>query len=673
MNSEKDKRLQFSIQAEAVNSSARACSFVTMHNTVQTPVFMPVATVAVLRTQDTGAVEKLGFPVLLANTYHLLLRPGTEVFRRSGGIHKFMNWPRSVLTDSGGYQIFSLSRNVKMTEDGAVFKSYIDGKNFLLSPETSIEIQGCIGSDIMMALDQCVASTSEESVCRQAVDITARWAERSLTARGDSPQALFGIVQGACYPELRRTSASQITSLPFDGFAIGGLAVGETEDERKDHTGMTAQLLPRDHPRYLMGVGTPLDLLEAVHRGVDMFDCILPTALEQGVAFTSHGRLEMRRGVYKFSQKPLDDNCSCPACSRYTRAYLHHLIKSGEYYGANLIGIHNLTFYRNQMDLMRAHIIAGDFVRFYTAQKDALERDDEEHPPVPPKTKKRTAAMNLGAYEVIRQDAGFYSIRHRESGEIMHSVNDPLEESLELYVRQAGLEELLSMPGDDDCVIWDVGLGAGTNAMATLLEYEKIFPGKTPSRGLKIVSFEKDLDSLRLAVRHQSLFPHVRHSAPTAILTNSRWRSTRFPVQWVLFEGDFPERMEHAPLPDCIYYDPFSLHTDGPLWSYDMFRKIFEKCRNRKVSLFTYSASTQVRGALLAAGFYVGRGRGTGPKSETTVAFTSLEGETGDINLLGRDWLEKFGRSSARFSDDCSCEEKNLIEKLVITHPQFYR
>ncbi|PKL15404.1 MAG: tRNA guanosine(34) transglycosylase Tgt, partial [Spirochaetae bacterium HGW-Spirochaetae-5] len=319
-------RLGFTVEAEAENSAARASTFTTLHNTVQTPVFMPVATLAVLRSQDTTAVEDLGFPVLLANTYHLLLRPGTDVFQKFGGIHKFMNWKRSILTDSGGFQVFSLSKDVKITEDGAVFRSYHDGRKILLSPETSIGTQKIINSDIMMAMDQCIPSTSELSLCRDAADITARWAERSIAARGDSHQSIFGIVQGACFPELRKMSAKQITSLPFDGFAIGGLAVGETEDERKDMTEFTASLLPRNYPRYLMGVGTPIDLLEGVHRGVDMFDCILPTAMaQQGVAYTSHGRMELRRGIYKFQDRPLDENCSCPACSRYSRAYLHHL------------------------------------------------------------------------------------------------------------------------------------------------------------------------------------------------------------------------------------------------------------------------------------------------------------------------------------------------------------
>jgi queuine tRNA-ribosyltransferase len=388
MNINYTGRLNFKLEAECPGTSARACRLTTLHNEVQTPVFMPVATLAVLRTQTTPPVEQLGFPVLLANTYHLLIRPGTDVFEKFGGIHNFMKWPRSVLTDSGGYQVFSLSKKVKITEEGAVFRSYLDGRAIMLSPEASIAAQGKIGSDIMMAMDQCVPSLSAEDICAAASEITARWAERSLTARGDSLQSLFGIVQGACFPELRKRSASQITSLPFDGFAIGGLAVGEAEERRREITGLTASLLPKNYPRYLMGVGTPLDLLEAVNLGVDMFDCILPTALaHQGTAFTSHGRIRLRRGVYRLSEKPLDENCACPACLNYSRAYLHHLIKTDEFYGSNLVGLHNLTFYRNLMAAMREHIFAGTFPSFYLEQRDLLKRDDEENPSMP--TRKR--------------------------------------------------------------------------------------------------------------------------------------------------------------------------------------------------------------------------------------------------------------------------------------------
>lgn len=633
---------------------------------------MPVATLAVLRSQDTKTVEEMGFPVLLANTYHLLLRPGTGVFKKFGGIHKFMNWPRSVLTDSGGFQVFSLSKDVKITEDGAVFRSYHDGKKILLSPETSIETQRIINSDIMMAMDQCVPSTSEENICREAADITARWAERSLAARGNSLQSIFGIVQGACFPELRKTSAAQISSLPFDGYAIGGLAVGETEDERKDMTELTASLLPRNYPRYLMGVGTPIDLLEAVHRGVDMFDCILPTAMaQQGVAYTSAGRLEMRRGVYKFQDRPLDEKCTCPCCSRYSRAYLHHLIKTGEYYGSSLIGIHNLTFYRNLMDSMRSHIKEGTFLSFYNANREILKSDDIEHPVNPPGRKKKKNLPSLGNYQVVEQSGGFYSVRHIESGEIMHSVTDPMVEAKSLYIDQTGIESMLNEISDDNLIIWDVGLGAGTNAMAAVFECEKILLSHGTEKGVRIISFENDLDSLRLAAENPALFPHVRHSAPSAILKHGSWVSDRFNIQWNLIEGDFADLFENAEKPHAIFYDPFSTNTDRPLWNYSIFKRIFDHCKERPAKLFTYSGSTMVRGALIAAGFYTGAGAGTGPRTDTTAAFTSPEIKNRNIELLGAEWFERFKRSSSKFSPDASAEECREIENLIFSHPQF--
>ena len=262
---------------------------------------MPVGTQATVKAQLTRTLEEAGTQILLANTYHLLLRPGAEVFRRTGGIHGFMSWDRSVLTDSGGYQIFSLPHARSLSEEGAVFQSYHDGRTILLSPELSIETQKAIGSDIMMALDQCIAATADEATARAAVELTQRWAVRSLAARGDSPQAMFGIAQGALFPKLRRESAQSLGEMGFDGFAIGGLAVGETKSEREDLCEFTAQLLPNDKPRYLMGVGTPLDILEGVQRGIDMFDCIMPTQLAQrGAVLTSRGFLQMRRGVYKF-------------------------------------------------------------------------------------------------------------------------------------------------------------------------------------------------------------------------------------------------------------------------------------------------------------------------------------------------------------------------------------
>mgnify|MGYP002479659138 CR=1 FL=1 len=388
-------RLRFQLEATATGSNARAGRLRTLHSEVLTPVFMPVGTQATVRAQTFDTLESLGAQVILANTYHLMLRPGIEVFQRLGGIHRFNGWQKSVLTDSGGFQIFSLPRMGGSfsinDEQGAVFRSHVDGARVELTPERSIEMQKAIGSDIMMVLDQCVPSTCDHATALEALQRTHRWANRSLAARGDSPQSMFGIVQGACFEDLRRLSASQITELPFDGFAIGGLAVGESKSQREDFTELTAALLPSNLPRYLMGVGTPIDLLEAVHRGVDMFDCVLPTLLaQQGVVFTSRGRLDLRRGVYKFSEMALDPACSCTTCTRYTRAYLSHLIKAKEVFGWQLLGTHNLHFYLELMRQIRASILEGGFLEFYRAMREPLSRQtDEDHPTIQPVRKRK--------------------------------------------------------------------------------------------------------------------------------------------------------------------------------------------------------------------------------------------------------------------------------------------
>ena len=331
---------------------------------------MPVGTQATVKAQTVDSLKATGTRVLLANTYHLLLRPGPEVFQRFGGIHRFMHWDGPVLTDSGGFQIFSLPHSRTMNEDGACFQSYVDGTSHLLSPESSIAMQHTIGGDIIMALDQCIPSTASYAQAEEAMSLTHRWAERSLRARGDSPQALFGIVQGACHPELRKQSATFLRELPFDGLAIGGLAVGETHRERYDMTALVTDYLPTTLPRYLMGVGTPIDILESVHRGVDMFDCIMPTQLAQrGVVFTSQGKLKLHRSVYKFSEEPLDAQCECQTCHHYSRAYLHHLIKSSEVLGWHLLGTHNLAFYHRLMREMRDSILRDDFLSYYEKKR----------------------------------------------------------------------------------------------------------------------------------------------------------------------------------------------------------------------------------------------------------------------------------------------------------------
>lgn len=677
-------RLNFRVEAEAAGSRARAAAFRTLHNEVLTPLFMPVGTQATVKAQLPQSLEDSGSQILLANTYHLLLRPGPEVFRRTGGIHGFMSWKRSVLTDSGGFQIFSLPHARSMTEAGAVFQSYIDGRTLLLSPEVSIGTQMAINSDIMMALDQCVASTADEATSRAAVELTQRWAARSLAARGDSPQSMFAIIQGALFPGLRRESAAGLTEMPFDGFAIGGLAVGEGKSEREDMCALSAELLPRDKPRYLMGVGTPLDILEAVHRGVDMFDCIIPTQVAQrGGAFTSRGFLQLRRGVYKFSEEKLDPACSCPTCARYSRAYLHHLTKTKETLGWQLLGKHNIHFYHQLMREIRQSILEGKFLELYHRKRAVLHEDDLDNPvhDPGPKPVKRLA---LGDYEIHTAREGFSSILHRASGEIMHSRTPPMEEAQQLYVEQSHLATRLWTAGETAAplILWDVGLGAAANAMAAIRCYEAqvdhflTTDGSVRLRPLHIVSFENDLDSLRLAFANNEKFPYLRHSGPHGILKNGLWQSrSHAGLSWELVAGDFVETMDAAPgPPEVIFYDMFSSKTtDGP-WTLEAFRRLFAACKGTAAELFTYTVATSSRVAFLAAGFHIARGRSTGPKHETTIALTpaALQTPTGrGRDFLDGGWLKKWERSDAKFPAEISLEQHPAFEQMIRSHAQF--
>ncbi|MEY2518758.1 MAG: queuine tRNA-ribosyltransferase [Verrucomicrobiota bacterium] len=674
-------RLNFNLGAQASGSRARAATFRTLHNEVQTPLFMPVGTQATVKAQLPQTLEEAGSQILLVNTYHLLLRPGPEVFRRTGGIHGFMSWNRSVLTDSGGFQIFSLPHSRAITEEGAVFQSYLDGRTILLSPEVSIETQKAIGSDIMMALDHCIASTADEATARAAIEITHRWAARSLAARGDSPQSIFAIVQGALFPELRRESAAALSAMPFDGYAIGGLAVGESKSEREEMCEFTAELLPRDKPRYLMGVGTPLDILEAVHRGVDMFDCIMPTQLAQrGAVFTSRGFLQMRRGVYKYSDEKLDPTCNCPTCARYSRAYLHHLTKTGETLGWQLLGKHNIHFYHQLMREIRESILADRFIELYREKRAFLHEADMDNP-IRAQKSKRTKTLRLGNYEVHKAWEGFASIRQISSGEIMHSRTAPMEEARALYVQQSKLAERVRLDAKEHpataapLVIWDVGLGAAANAMAAINCYEEQ-AAAGPIRPLRIVSFENDLDSLRLAFRHNRDFPYLRHGGPAAILTDGSWQSRQLPgLSWLLMPGDFLETMPHAPgPPDLIFYDMFSTKTSADQWTLNAFRRLFEACAGNAAELFTYSCSTANRACLLAAGFYVAKGRNAGEKIETTIAFTPAALKTSDAarhELLSPDWLAKWNRSAAKFPDEILPNDQSTFEQAIRSHKQF--
>lgn len=650
----------FVLRATADGSRARTGVLTTLHGTIETPVFMPVGTRGTVRTQTAYQLKALGAPILLANTYHLMLRPGAATFEQFGGLHRWSSWNGSILTDSGGFQVFSLGAST--TEDGAQLRNPNDGTTLHMTPESSIAMQRAIGSDIMMVLDQCIDSTSPVEVARAAMERTHRWARRSLAARGDSPQALFAIVQGACFEELRRASAAELTSIDgFDGYAIGGLAVGESKAQREDICELTAQLLPADKPRYLMGVGTPLDILEAVHRGVDMFDCIMPTAWAQHArVFTSHGRLDLRRGVYALSDESLDAACRCETCTTYSRSYLHHLIKSSEPLGWQLLATHNLHFYVGLMREIRASIAANTFASFYAERRIALASPDLDNPPEPPPRGKAGKSTTKGAFTLHRSRDGYSSIQHVSSGEIMHSVNQPDAEAERVYIAQSH-HIAAALAGKRSLVVWDVGLGAAHNAMALVRALEAAPAPAT----VELVSFEQDLDAIRLALSHLKHFAHLRHRAPHLLVENGRAESERF--TWRLQEGDFARELTKAPPPDVIFYDPFSTKVDGPLWSLSLFRELYAHL-TRPAELFTYSASTAVRTSLLAAGFHVARGVASGPKEETTIALKEV---TAGYELLDHAWLARRARSTAKFATDIPVELHDAIERAIQSHAQF--
>jgi queuine tRNA-ribosyltransferase len=369
--------LPFRVLAHDSGSRARRGTIETAHGPIQTPAFMAVGTRATVTGLTPRDLTEVSAQVVLGNTYHLMLRPGPELFQRVGGIHNFMGWHGPVLTDSGGYQIFSLPADRTISERGARFRSYVDQRMHMLSPERSIEMQTAIGSDIMMVLDVCVDSTSDEETTRAAMERTHRWALRSLRARTNPAQALFAIVQGGVVPALRRQSAEFLAQHPFDGFALGGLAVGDTRAQREDITHFAASLLPAERPRYLMGVGTPPDLLEAMLAGIDMFDCVLPTHLGwQGTAFTSTGRVRITRGPNARADEPLDAACGCATCLSYSRSYLHHLFKCSEPLGPRLLCIHNLHHYHALMAEARAHIEAGTYAAYARRKLDEIDRHE---------------------------------------------------------------------------------------------------------------------------------------------------------------------------------------------------------------------------------------------------------------------------------------------------------
>ncbi|HEX9162871.1 MAG TPA: tRNA guanosine(34) transglycosylase Tgt [Thermoanaerobaculia bacterium] len=349
------------------DGSARRGRITTAHGTIETPVFMPVGTLASVKALTTEQLASLGPEIVLNNTYHLMLRPGVELIEKLGGVHKFQSWDRAILTDSGGFQVFSLSSIRKVREDGVEFRSHIDGSLHFLSPERSVDMQQRMGVDIAMAFDECPPYGWSREQVEQSMEMTHRWARRSLAAR-TGRSALFGIVQGGTHRDLRKRSVEEIASLEFDGIAIGGVAVGETKEEMLDTMRFTAPLLPSDRPRYLMGVGTPEDLLDGVEAGIDMFDCVMPTRnARNGSLFTSAGKVAIKNAKYAADDRPLDPMCSCMTCRTVSRAYLRHLYVNDEIAASVYNTIHNLSFYLDLLLGIRQAIASNSFASFREA------------------------------------------------------------------------------------------------------------------------------------------------------------------------------------------------------------------------------------------------------------------------------------------------------------------
>jgi queuine tRNA-ribosyltransferase len=354
----------FEFNCIAQDKNARAGSFTTPHGNLETPVFMPVGTQATVKSLTPDHLHEVGAQIILSNTYHLYLRPGSDLIAELGGLHTFMNWNKPILTDSGGFQVFSLSETRKITEEGVVFKSHIDGSAHEFTPEKSIAVQQELGADIIMAFDEC-ASPYDKAYNQKSMQRTHRWAERCLNAKNRNDQALFGIVQGGVFPDLRAISAQTLVSMDFPGYGIGGLSVGETKDEMNAMLEVVNEILPENKPRYLMGVGSPEDLINGVLRGVDMFDCVLPTRLARHHnAMLNTGRINLKNNQFARDANPIDASCSCYTCQNFSRAYLRHLISAKELLASTLISIHNLQFLINLMKDSRQAILEHRFQPF---------------------------------------------------------------------------------------------------------------------------------------------------------------------------------------------------------------------------------------------------------------------------------------------------------------------
>jgi queuine tRNA-ribosyltransferase len=372
--------MNFSFELKATDGKARTGVIHTPKGDIRTPAFMPVGTAATVKAMMPESVAATGADILLGNTYHLMLRPTAERIDRLGGLHKFMNWSKPILTDSGGFQVMSLAALRKLTEEGVTFKSHIDGSKHVLTPERSMEIQRLLGSDIVMCFDECPALPADDKAVAESMRLSMRWARRSREAFGDRPgYALFGIQQGGVTQELREESAAALREIGFEGYAIGGLAVGEGQEAMFGVLDYAPDMLPQDKPRYLMGVGKPDDIVGAVKRGVDMMDCVLPSRSGRtGQAFTRHGVVNIKNARHQDDPRPLDENCSCPACRNYSRAYLHHVFRAQEMISGMLLTWHNLQYYQDIMAGMRGAIAEGTFDAWEKAFHEGRAQGDIE-------------------------------------------------------------------------------------------------------------------------------------------------------------------------------------------------------------------------------------------------------------------------------------------------------
>ena len=686
-------------------TQARLGAFTTPHGRVETPAFMPVGTRASVTGLTPDDLRTLDAQIVLGNTYHLLLRPGPDAMRALGGLHRFMAWDRPILTDSGGFQIFSLPADRTITEEGARFKSYIDCRYHHLTPEAAIDMQQALGSDVMMVLDICSPSTAEPGVLREAMDRTHRWALRSLAARTNGEQALFAIVQGGLDPAMRAESAGFLSQHPFDGFAIGGLAVGDTRAQRFDVIGAAAGLLPREKPRYLMGVGTPPDILEAVAHGVDMFDCVIPTTLAwQGTAFTGSGRVRLTRQEHRLSDQPLDAACGCATCRVHPRGYLHHLMKCKEPLGPRLLSIHNLHHYLQLMRDVRAAIGAGRYGAFMKETLARLDRHEHDasgrspgrrsYPPLPAGPGGAQAAGREGQgppggmlevvgaarsgwrgeaqsreeaprFTIVATSSGAPSVRDAEAGEVMHPVIGAAVEAERLYVAQSRLAERLAAPGAP-LVLFDVGLGAAGNALAALRAARAVRAGGAAARPLEVVSFERELGALALAASDEGAdrlgWSAEDRAAARALLARGAHEEPG--IAWRLSPGEALDRLDAEPArADVVFWDPFSPKANPELWTVEAFSALFARCAPG-ATLFTYSTATSTRSALLLAGFHVGVGDPSGPKEETTAAAVA---PAAPARPLDARWLARLARSSAAYPVDAPPDAHDRIRR----HPQF--